>query len=210
MTMHVTYQSEINHQQGNLALARLVVLDRDGTLNVEKHYLSRPDQVELLPNAAAGLKRFAALGLKTVVATNQSAVARGYVDPPTLDLIHTRLRNLLAASGASLDAIYHCPHIPGLGCICRKPETDLLDRACREFRAHPWESFVIGDQATDIEMGRRAGAITFLVKTGYGLKTLDEATASPHYVVDDLLEAARIIGGLLAPSQAVTGRMERS
>ncbi|MBI2886772.1 MAG: HAD-IIIA family hydrolase [Chloroflexi bacterium] len=207
--MNVTGQIAI-HQQGDLARARLVMLDRDGTLNVEKHYLSHPDQVELLPNAAAGLRRLAELGLKAVVATNQSAVARGYVDPPTLDLIHGRLQNLLAADGAALDAIYYCPHMPDLGCRCRKPGTELLDRACREFRVHAWESFVIGDQATDIEMGRRAGAITFLVKTGYGLKTLEEATTSPHYVVQDLVEAAEIIGGLLAPPPAVAGYMVRS
>ena len=102
-------------------LQRFVVLDRDGTINVERHYLSHPDQVELIANAALGLAALNTLGLGLIVVTNQSGVGRGMFDVARLDAIHARLRDLLAAEGVRLDGIYYCPHLPDAGCRCRKP-----------------------------------------------------------------------------------------
>jgi histidinol-phosphate phosphatase family protein len=175
---------------------RLVILDRDGTINVEKHYLSNPDEVELLPNAAAGIRRMRELGLKVVVVTNQSAIGRGYFDHNTLERIHDRLLALLAAEGAAVDRIYVCPHRPDEGCDCRKPKPGLLEQAAREFQADLTQAFVIGDKAIDIETGRRVGATTLLVRTGYGAEVAAQGGAGADYVVDDLAEAAAVIDGL--------------
>ena len=182
-------------------MARLVVVDRDGTLNVERHYLSDPALVELLPNVASGLSLLRDMGFSVAVVTNQSALSRGFINRETLDVIHGRLRDLLKAQGATVDAIYFCPHLPEAGCLCRKPQIGLLEQAARDFGATPQETFVIGDQSSDIEMGRRAGATTFLVQTGYGATTLEQGKITPDYVVADVLGAAQVIQKLLSPTQ---------
>ncbi len=116
---------------------RFVVLDRDGTINVDRHYLSDPDQMELLSGATAGLRAMRAMGLGLVVVTNQSAIGRGYFDLARLEEIHNRLRDLLAAERVELDGIYVCPHLPDDGCDCRKPLPGLLRRAAAELAFDP-------------------------------------------------------------------------
>jgi D-glycero-D-manno-heptose 1,7-bisphosphate phosphatase len=174
-----------------------VALDRDGTLIVERHYLSDPAAVELIVGAAEGLRRLGDLGLRMVVITNQSGIARGYVDEGTMMRIHERLRQLLASEGVCLGEIYVCPHAPSDGCRCRKPETGLLERAARDLGYHPRTAFVIGDKTSDVELGRRVGATTFLVRTGYGARFAATADVAPDYVVNDVEGAARVIEGLL-------------
>ena len=183
--------------EGTSAERRFVVLDRDGTLIVEQHYLSHPGQVELIPGAAGGLRRLSQLGLGLVVITNQSGIARGYFDEAALFRIHRRLRELLEAEGVWLTGIYVCPHVPEDGCRCRKPEAELLQRAARDIGCDPRAAFVIGDKACDVELGRRVGATTFLVRTGHGAGFAGDTAVTPDYVVDDVKEAAQMIERLL-------------
>lgn len=179
------------------AVKRYVVLDRDGTLIESHHYLSDPDQVRLLPGVTAGLRRLREMNLGLVVTTNQSAVGRGLFNLARLGEIHARFESLLAAAGIRLDGLYSCPHRPEDACDCRKPRIGLLDRASSELDFLPRESFVIGDNVCDIEMGKACGAVTFLVRTGYGAQIVREGGVSPDHVVDDLVEAADIIRGIL-------------
>lgn len=180
---------------------RFVLLDRDGTINVERHYLSDPDEVELLPNAARGLAELAKLGLGLAVVTNQSGLARGYFDATRLEQIHERLRRLLReAAGVELDGIFCCPHLPEEDCPCRKPRAGLIEQAAREFGFLPSEAFVIGDKACDVDLGRVIDATTILVRTGYGARHEAEGIAQADYVVDDLQEAARVIQGIISNS----------
>ena len=174
-----------------------VVLDRDGTIIVERYYLSDPLQVELIPGVAAGLRQLSEMDLGLVVVTNQSALSRGFFDKARLNLIHQRLRELLYAEGVYLDGIYICPHRPEDNCLCRKPKIGLLELAAKELNFDPQASFVIGDKACDIELGQRVGATTFLVRTGYGAQVAAETMATPDYVVDDVRDAAQVIGRLL-------------
>jgi D-glycero-D-manno-heptose 1,7-bisphosphate phosphatase len=88
------------------------VLDRDGTIIVERHYLSDPDQIELIPHAPVALRRMIEMELGLVMITNQSAVGRGFFARTRLDLIHRRLSEMLAREGVLLTAIYSCPHVP--------------------------------------------------------------------------------------------------
>lgn len=180
---------------------RFVVLDRDGTINVEREYLSDPDQVELLPGAAEGLRRFQALGLGLVVVTNQAGVGRGYFDLERLDQIHRRLRELLEAESVTLDGIYFCPHHPKDGCKCRKPQPELLLRAAREHDFVPADAFVIGDKLVDINLGKNVSATTLLVRTGYGDEVSQLGPAVWDYLVDDLKDAANLINRLLNNNQ---------
>ncbi|MDO8607489.1 MAG: HAD family hydrolase [Phaeospirillum sp.] len=170
---------------------RFVLIDRDGTINVEKNYLSDPDQVELYPGVAAAIRRLNRLDLGVIVVTNQSGIARGYFDLARLEEIHTRLYALLEAEGAAIDGLYICPHGPDDDCDCRKPLPGMVDQAVADHHFDPARAFMIGDKEVDVELGRAVGAATFLVRTGHGPKFV-EGTKADH-VVDDLAAAIRII-----------------
>ena len=186
---------------------RFVVLDRDGTITIERHYLSDPAAVELLPGAAEALRHMREMGLGLIVITNQSGIGRGLFGWETLNRVHGRLRGLLQAEGVQLDRIYVCPHRAEDHCLCRKPSTGLLERAAQELGFDEKACFVIGDRASDIELGRRVGATALLVRTGYGRQVASCTTITPDYIVDDVWQAAHVIQGTLtvAPHTAATG-----
>jgi D-glycero-D-manno-heptose 1,7-bisphosphate phosphatase len=184
-----------------------VLLDRDGTVIVERHYLSDATNVELLPGVTEGLRRMREMGLGLAMISNQSGIARGLVSEVELEDIHKRMRNLLEEEKVILDGIYYCPHLPEDRCECRKPGTALLERAAKELGFNPRISYLIGDKDCDIEMGMRAGATTFLVLTGYGRLTRGANRTRADFVVEDLNEAATMIGRLL--SGACKGRGSR-
>jgi D,D-heptose 1,7-bisphosphate phosphatase len=168
------------------------VLDRDGTINVERHYLSDPDQLELLPGAVEGMRKLRAHGFGLVVISNQAGIGRGYITGHQLEAIHERLRNLLGAQDLALDGIYFCPHLPEEGCTCRKPEIGLVRQAAADLGFDPSLCFVVGDKRCDIDMGARLRATTLLVRTGYGNQALVEGV-TPDHIVDNLSDAADVI-----------------
>lgn len=177
-----------------------VFLDRDGVLTREDEWVLRPDQVELLPGAAAGVRALNLAGVPAIVVTNQSAVARGWIDEEGLAAIHARLDELLAAEGARVDAIYACPHHPteGVGalrraCGCRKPEPGLLLRAAQERGLDLAASWMVGDAARDVEAGRAAGAHAALVLSGKGHAERERIAPEPEIVTDRLDEAVSAI-----------------
>jgi D-glycero-D-manno-heptose 1,7-bisphosphate phosphatase len=172
-----------------------VFLDRDGTLIREVGYLSRPEQVEILPSVGAALRALRDYGFKLVVVTNQSAVARGRLSESALASIHLLLREKLAAEGAFLDAIYYCPHHPSEGqgdyrivCNCRKPRTGMVDQAVADLGLSRLVSYVVGDQATDMELAAQVGATGILLHDGPA-----QATVGEPPVVADLWQAAQWI-----------------
>jgi D-glycero-D-manno-heptose 1,7-bisphosphate phosphatase len=169
-------------------MKRMVLLDRDGTVIVERHHLTDPEGVELIGGAAEAIRRLRARGLPVALVTNQSVIGRGLCDRARVDAIHARLSALLANAGAALDGIFLCPHAPDDGCDCRKPKTALLDEAARVLDGDLAKSFVVGDKKSDIEAGRRAGAKTILVRTGYA-----EIGCGADWEVQDLREAATLI-----------------
>lgn len=171
---------------------RFVLIDRDGTINVEKHYLSDPDQLELIPGTAEAIRALRKAGFGVAIITNQSGIARGYFDLARLEQIHARLREILAAEGAQVDGIYICPHGPDDDCTCRKPLPGMIEQAVAEHGFDPRQAVMIGDKEADVELGRGVGATAILVRTGYGRKTEAKGTRADH-VVDDLPAAVRII-----------------
>lgn len=178
-------------------MKRLVLIDRDGTLNVNKHYLSDPAQLELIPRAAEAVKLLHTLGVPVVVVTNQSAIGRGFFDEKRLAEIHEKLNELLADENAKIDVVYYCPHTPDDNCNCRKPLPQLALQAATDFSADLKKSFVVGDSECDIELGKNVGATTILVRTGHGKYTEQEGRVRPDYTVADLYEAAQLIATLL-------------
>lgn len=179
-----------------------IFFDRDGTLNTEVDYLSRPEQLELIPNAARAIREANKAGVRVFVITNQSGIARGLFTEADLHRIHHRFEFLLAAEGAKIDRIYYCPHHPEYGkapyrisCACRKPKTGMLLQAVSEFGIRLADSFVVGDKCIDIQTGNNAGCGTVLVQTGYGALELEECkrSAKIDYVAGDVYEAWQFI-----------------
>ena len=125
---------------------RYVILDRDGTIMLDKHYLADPAGVELEHGAVQGLKRLKKLGLGLVLVTNQSGLNRGYFGAESVEAIHGRLRELLAPHGVDFDGVYLCPHTPEEDCSFRKPRPGLIEQAAAELGFDPAECFVIGDK----------------------------------------------------------------
>lgn len=169
-------------------MAALILLDRDGTIIKDKHYLSDPDDIELLPGVVLGLLRLKALGCRLAVVSNQSGVGRGYFSTEDVERCNARLAELLAAEGVRLDAVYFCPHDPDAACECRKPAPGMGWQACEEFGLPPNRTFVIGDKPCDVDLGARLGARSVLVSTGYGAEAL--SSCSPDFAASDLVEAA--------------------
>ena len=183
---------------------RYVALDRDGTIIVERHYLSDPGGVELLPGVADGLRHLRELGLGLIVVTNQSAVGRGLFGEAQLARVHERLFDLLQAERIDIDGLFVCPHTPDDNCPCRKPRPGLLDRAAQELGFNAAESFVIGDKACDVELGQRVGATAFLARTGYGSQVAAEGVPGPVHIVNDVRDAARVIERLMMADARTT------
>jgi len=176
---------------------KAVFVDRDGTLNVNIDYLSDPAGYQLYPGAAEGLRLLREKGFLIVVVTNQSGIGRGFFDERTLNRIHDKMKADLANGGASIDALYFCPHTPEQKCACRKPGTEMFERAIKEHGIDPKKSFVIGDMRMDVEAGKRIGARTALVPEPKNReKTLKEMGGwgfKPDFVGEDFLAAVKWI-----------------
>jgi len=155
-----------------------VALDRDGTIIVEKNYLSNPDEVELLPGAVPGLQKLIKAGWKLIIVSNQSGIGRGYFSPEDYQKVTTRLSEMLQREDIELSGIYHCPHTPEDNCACRKPKTGMLLKAAQEHNFRPADCVVIGDKPADVELGRNAqAALSLIVRTGYGEKSANVCKA---------------------------------
>lgn len=182
-----------------------VFLDRDGTLvrEVCAHGLSSPDQLELLPGAAAAVHELNHLGFRVVVVTNQPVIAKGMCNEADLQVIHNKLETLLGREHAFLDRIYHCPHHPDRGfagerpelkvvCACRKPLPGLIQQAVRELNLDLSASWLVGDTTTDIETAANAGVRSILVRTGHAGGD-GKFPGHPEFTVENLMAAALLI-----------------
>ena len=189
--------------------------DRDGTLNTELDFLSRPEELQLIPNAARAIREANEFGAKVFIITNQSGIARGLFTETDLGAIHKRLIALLAHEGARVDNIYFCPHHPEYGktpykknCSCRKPKPGMLKKAKKEHGIRLSESFVIGDRCIDMKAGKAAGCTTALVLTGYGAVERDECIDNKcvDFVASDAFHAWRQVKEILLQRQSAHKR----
>ncbi len=187
-------------------MLRAVFLDRDGTLNVEKGYISDVGAIELYPGAAAAVRRLNDAGIPAILVTNQTGAARGYYTIEHVHALNRRVSDLLMhEAGARLDAVYFCPHfkegiVPEFtkDCDCRKPAPGMILQARRDLPDIDLaQSFVIGDKATDITFARNAGCRGILVRTGYGEQVLageyQNLEVQPEKVCADIVEAVAYI-----------------
>jgi len=174
---------------------RAVFLDRDGTLNVERHHLFRREDWAWVEGAVEGIRQINRLGWLAIIVTNQSGIARGLYEEADVLALHRHVDKLLAAAGAKIDAYYLCSHHPDYGavrdCDCRKPMPGMLLRAAQDFSIDLAGSYLVGDKASDIGAGKRAGVTPILVATGHGMSE----NAS---VCGDVLRSANLASAMAA------------
>lgn len=177
---------------------KAVFLDRDGVINVEKGYVHRIEEFEILPGVPQAIRLLKDAGFLVIVVTNQSGVARGYYSLETVRCLHLHLDTELAVFGTRVDGYYICPHHPehGIGdlkvdCSCRKPMPGMLEQAAVDFGIDLSASYMIGDKSTDVAAGLAAGCRSVFLTTGSGGP--EEGITDDIPVFSGLLEAARAI-----------------
>ncbi|MCJ2084696.1 HAD-IIIA family hydrolase [Methylobacterium sp. E-005] len=180
-----------------------VFVDRDGTLNVLRDYVRRPEDLVLLPGAVEAVRRFNEAEHRVAVVTNQPVIARGECAMEGLHAIHAKLDMVLGEAGAFVDRLYVCPHHPDAGfpgeigalkvaCGCRKPEPGLILQAARDLNADLARSWMIGDSTSDLGAARNAAVRSILVLTGEGGRD-GKSRVRPDFTVPDIAAAAAFI-----------------
>src|SRR3954470_17272820 len=155
-------------QQGGDVM-KLVILDRDGTINADSdEYIKSPEEWTPLPGALEAIARLNHAGWHTVIASNQSGLGRGLFDVGSLNAMHAKMHKLLSAHGGRIDAIFYCPHSPDEGCTCRKPLPGLFEQIGDRFGIELKGTPVVGDGLRDLQAGAAAGCEPHLVLTGKG------------------------------------------
>lgn len=168
---------------------RLVVLDRDGVINEDSpDYIKSPAEWQPIPGSLAAIAKLTRAGIKVVVVTNQSGLARGLFDHATLQAIHTKMNAAVRAAGGRLSGLYFCPHGPDEDCPCRKPRAGMLRDVMRDLGCSMSGVPVIGDSARDLAAAAEVGARPILVLTGKGRETLAQLRA-PVECYPDLAQA---------------------
>jgi histidinol-phosphate phosphatase family protein len=174
-----------------------VFLDRDGTLIEDRGYVSRPDHVRLLPGVAGALIGLERAGFLRIVITNQSGIGRGRYPASAFLATQFELEAQLRESGASIDGVYHCPHLPDAGCLCRKPGTALHREAIAAWEIDPRRSWCVGDQLRDLEPAGELGCRALLVRTGQGGEHVEAALALGAHVAVDLPAGLSLLSGYI-------------
>lgn len=200
---------------------KLVILDRDGTINEDRDdFVKSADEWVPISGALEAIARLNHAGWHTVIATNQSGLARGLLDMAALNAIHTRMNRELAACGGRIDAVFFCPHAPGDGCACRKPLPGLFTMIGERYGLDLHAAHAVGDSLRDLQAGAAAGCAPHFVRTGKGAALDDAAWAElsarvPGAVVhadlaafaQHLLQGERRGRGVAEESDSAFGRL---
>jgi D-glycero-D-manno-heptose 1,7-bisphosphate phosphatase len=153
-------------------MMNLIILDRDGVINYDSdQFIKSPDEWKPLPGSLEAIARLSQAGYRVVVATNQSGVARGLFDMPTLNSIHEKMHKACAQAGGRIDAVFFCPHAADDDCGCRKPKSGMIEEIVNRYSVDLSNVLSVGDSLRDLEASARLGAQPVLVLTGKGQKT---------------------------------------
>jgi histidinol-phosphate phosphatase family protein len=191
-----------NNSKGNKA----IFVDRDGTLIKEKGFLDNPGEVEPEENSITAVRMAREAGFKIVVVSNQSGLARGYFEEDSVRLVNSRILKIFADSGAQIDDILFCPHLPEaeivryrLDCECRKPKPGMVELASHRHNINPYLSYVVGDKLSDVHLAYVVGAKGILVRTGFGRREQEKLTEpnslQPVSIEENLFDAVKYIIG---------------
>lgn len=170
---------------------KLLILDRDGVINQDSDaYIKSLDEWIPIPGSIEAVAQLSKAGWTVAVATNQSGIARGYYSLATLDAMHARLRELVAAQGGEVGLIVYCPHGPDDGCDCRKPRPGMLRTIANHYAVDLAGVWFVGDSKGDLEAARAVDAQPVLVRTGKGEQTLSKGVPEATLIFDDLASIA--------------------
>lgn len=166
----------------------LVILDRDGVINQDSDdYIKSPEEWLPIPGSLEAIAKLSKAGIRVVIATNQSGIARGYYDESVLAEIHRKMTDAIEQQGGQLAGIFYCPHGPDDGCSCRKPKSGLITQIAETLKIDTRNVPFVGDSVRDIEAALAGGCTPILVKTGNGEKSAKKLT-SPVAIYEDLLD----------------------
>lgn len=188
-------------------MTKAIFLDRDGTINRDVGYLSRKEDIEIIPGAFEALRTFKKLGFLNIVITNQSGIARGFYTEDELKEIHDEFLRILNAEEKLIDEIYYSPyHAEGIVEMysvehpTRKPGTGMIELAAEKYDIDLAKSFLIGDSLVDMQCAQNAGLKKILVLTGYGeitRKKCEEENMPLEHIADNLQQASKMVGEML-------------
>jgi D-glycero-D-manno-heptose 1,7-bisphosphate phosphatase len=165
---------------------KLVVLDRDGVINVDSDaFIKSPDEWVAIPGSLEAIARLNQAGYRVAIASNQSGIGRGLFDMAALNAMHEKMNRAAAAVGGRIDAVFFCPHTQEDECECRKPKPGMLQQIVERFEIDPADTPMVGDSLRDLQAGAALGFALHLVLTGKGRKTLAAGNLPPNTKVHD-------------------------
>ena len=180
-------------------MKKAIFLDRDGTINVEKDYIYKSEDLVFEEGTIDALKTFKNLGYILIVVSNQSGIARGYFTEEDLNIFNNNMNEILKKNGVEITEFYCCPHHPdGIGeykkvCECRKPNNKMIEDAIKKYNIDREKSYMIGDKTSDIGAGLKSNLKTVLVKTGYGLKDMEKIDKNETLICENLKDFSEIL-----------------
>ena len=180
-------------------MKKAIFLDRDGTINVEKDYIYKSEDLVFEEGTIEALKTFKNLEYILIVISNQSGIARGYFTEEDLNIFNNNMNEILKKNGVEITEFYCCPHHPdGIGeykkvCECRKPNNKMIEDAIKKYNIAREKSYMIGDKTSDIGAGLKSNLKTVLVKTGYGLKDMEKIDKNETLVCENLKDFSEIL-----------------
>jgi D-glycero-D-manno-heptose 1,7-bisphosphate phosphatase len=171
----------MRHTMPTNANRKLVILDRDGVINVDSDaFIKSPDEWVAIPGSLEAIARLNQAGYRVAIASNQSGIGRGLFDMAALNAMHEKMNRAAAAVGGRIDAVFFCPHTQEDDCECRKPKPGMLQQIVERFEIDPEDTPVVGDSLRDLQAGAALGFATHLVLTGKGQKTLAGGNLPPN------------------------------
>ena len=180
-------------------MKKAIFLDRDGTINVEKDYIYKSEDLVFEEGSIEALKTFKNLGYILIVVSNQSGIARGYFTEADLNIFNNNMNEILKKNGVEITEFYCCLHHPdGIGkykkvCECRKPNNKMIEDAIKKYNIDREKSYMIGDKISDIGAGLKSNLKTVLVKTGYGLKDMEKIDKNETLICENLKDFSEIL-----------------
>ena len=161
-------------------MMKMIILDRDGVINHDSPaFIKSPAEWIPIPGSLEAIARLNQAGYRVVIASNQSGIARELFDMTSLNAIHQQLHNHAQQVGATIDAIFFCPHAAIDNCDCRKPKPGMFDEIGKRFKVSLRGVPTVGDSLRDLQAGFISGCAPYLVLTGKGQKTFETGGLPP-------------------------------
>ena len=170
---------------------KVVFLDRDGVINIEKNYLHKIDDFEFIDGVFSSLQYLQKLGYKFVIITNQSGIGRGYYNPKDYDILTHWMKEQFRKNNIEIVEVFCCPHAPNQNCNCRKPNTGMIEEASKILNIDYSNSWLIGDKDSDIQTAINANIKnTIQVRSGH---KFNEKQSRADFIIDSVKDIPNII-----------------